>query len=135
LAVGLGLGSLVLTTLLLYRPAFALVVVAAIGVGTWELAAAVTKVGARPPLVPLLAGLAAMEALAWLRGPEALAVAFLLTGLAIMVWRLAEGPTRYLRDTATGVLIALYVPFLAGFAVLMAKPEGGARRGIAVMGG
>jgi phosphatidate cytidylyltransferase len=131
LAVGLGLGGLVLTTLFLYRPAFALVVVAAIGVGTWELASAVAKVEARPPLVPLLAGLAAMETLAWLRGPEALAVAFLLTGLAIMVWRLAEGPTGYLRDTATGVLIALYVPFLAGFAILMARPDDGAKRIIA----
>src|SRR5262249_35785777 len=113
LAVGLGLGAAVLVSVFLYRPAFVLVVVAAISVGTWELVGAVSKVQARPPLVPLLAGLAAMEALAWLRGPEALAVAFLLTGLAVMVWRLADGPVGYLRDTATGVLIALYVPFLA----------------------
>jgi phosphatidate cytidylyltransferase len=131
LAVGLGLAGLVLTTLFLYRPAFALVVVVAVAVGTWELATAVAKVEARPPVVPLLAGLAAMEALAWLRGPEALAVAFLLTGLAIMVWRLVDGPTGYLRDTATGVLIAMYVPFLAGFAILMAKPDDGAKRIIA----
>ncbi len=131
LAVGLGLAALVLVTLFLYRPAFALVVVAAIGIGTWELVGAVSKVEARPPLVPLLAGVAAMEALAWLRGPEALAVAFLLTGLAVMVWRLADGPTGYLRDTATAVLIAMYVPFLAGFAILMAKPDDGAKRVIA----
>ena len=131
LAVGLGLGGLVLATLFLYRPAFALVVVAAVTAGTWELAVAVAKVEARPPLIPLLAGVAAMEALAWLRGPEALAVAFLLTGLAVMVWRLVDGPTGYLRDTATGVLIAMYVPFLAGFAVLMTKPDDGAKRIVA----
>jgi phosphatidate cytidylyltransferase len=131
LAVGLGLGATVLVTVFLYRPAFVLVVVAAISVGTWELVGAVSKVDARPPLVPLLAGLAAMEALAWLRGPESLAVAFLLTGLAIMVWRLADGPVGYLRDTVTGVLIALYVPFLAGFAILMAHPPDGAVRIIA----
>ena len=131
LAVGLGLGATVLVTVFLYRPAFVLVVAAATGVGAWELVGAVSKVQARPPLVPLLAGLAAMEALAWLRGPEALAGAFLLTGLAIMVWRLADGPVGYLRDTATGVLIALYVPFLAGFAVLMAHPHDGATRIIA----
>jgi phosphatidate cytidylyltransferase len=131
LAVGLGLGGIILVTMFLYRPAFAMVVVVAIGIGTWELVGAVAKVEAHPPLIPLLAGLVAMEALAWLRGPEALAIAFLLTGLAVMVWRLADGPTGYLRDTATGVLIAMYVPFLAGFAILMAHPDDGAKRIIA----
>jgi phosphatidate cytidylyltransferase len=129
--VGLGLGGLVLTSLLVYRPAFALIVVIAVGLGCWELVGAVGKVNAHPPLIPLLAGLAAMETLAWLRGAEALALAFLLTGLAIMVWRLADGPENYLRDTATGLFIALYVPFLAGFAILLVHPHDGARRIIA----
>ena len=131
LAVGLGLGGLVLASLILYRPAFALIVVIAVGLGCWELVNAVGKVDAHPPLIPLLAGLAAMETLAWLRGAEALAIAFLLTGLAIMVWRLVDGPQGYLQDVATGVLIAMYAPFLAGFAILLAHPDDGAKRIIA----
>jgi phosphatidate cytidylyltransferase len=131
LAVGLGLGGLVLASLLLYRPAFALLVVLVVGIGCRELVLAVGKVDAHPPLIPLLAGLVAMETLAWVRGAEALALAFLLTGLAIMVWRLADGPEGYLRDTTTGVLIATYAPFLAGFAILLAHPDDGAKRIIA----
>jgi phosphatidate cytidylyltransferase len=128
LAVGLGLGAAIAATLLLYRPAFALLVMVAAGVGTWELAGAVGRSGVRPPLAPLLVGAGLMEVLAWFRGAEALGMTFLLTGLAVLVWRLPEGPTGYLRDTATGVLVAMYVPFLAGFAVLMARSGDGASR-------
>jgi phosphatidate cytidylyltransferase len=131
LSVGLGLGGVVLASLVLYRPAFALVVVVAVGLGCWELVGAVGKAGIHPPLVPILAGLAAMESLAWFRGAEALALAFLLTGLAIMVWRLTDGPEGYLRDTATGLFIAMYAPFLAGFAILLVHPDDGVKRIIA----
>jgi phosphatidate cytidylyltransferase len=131
LAVGLGLGGLVLASLFLYRPAFALIVVVAVGLGTWELTQAVGKAGAHPPLIPLLAGTVAMESLAWFRGAEALSMSFLLTGLAIMVWRLVDGPRGYLNDIATGVFIAMYAPFLAGFAILLAHPDDGAKRIIA----
>ena len=69
-----------------------------------------------------------MDLLAWFRGDAALTVAFLLTALACFVWRLADGPVGYLRDVSTSVFVALYVPFLAGFAVLLAVPDDGARR-------
>jgi phosphatidate cytidylyltransferase len=94
----------------------------------WELVGAVGKAGAHPPLLPLLAGTLAMDLLAWFRGDGALAVAFLLTALACLVWRLADGPVGYLRDVSMSVFVALYVPFLAGFAVLLAVPDDGARR-------
>src|SRR4029450_13852998 len=48
--------------------------------------------------------------------------------LAVLLWRLADGPADYLRDSAAGVLVALYVPLLAGFAVLSLVPEDGATR-------
>ena len=133
LMVGLGLGALVLTTLFLYRPAFVLLVIVSIAISTWELVIAASKVEARPPLVPLLVGTVLMDGLAWLRGAQALGIAFLLTGLAIMVWRLVDGPAGYLRDTATGVLIALYGPFLAGFGILLAQPADGAKRVLAYL--
>jgi phosphatidate cytidylyltransferase len=55
-------------------------------------------------------------------------VGFLLTVLAVVLWRLADGPGDYLRDAASGVLVALYVPFLAGFAVLLLVPDDGVAR-------
>jgi phosphatidate cytidylyltransferase len=84
-----------------------------------------------PPLVPLLVGAVVIEGLAWTRGPTGLVVGFLITALAVLLWRLGYGPTGYLKDAAAGVLVALYVPLLAGFAVLMLVPDDGATRVIA----
>jgi phosphatidate cytidylyltransferase len=48
--------------------------------------------------------------------------------LGVMMWRLSDGPDDYLRDMTAGVFAALYVPFLAGFAILMLLPDDGHRR-------
>ncbi|HEY6742097.1 MAG TPA: phosphatidate cytidylyltransferase, partial [Lapillicoccus sp.] len=128
IGVGVGLGALVLGTLFTVRFGFVVLLVVVICGAVWELVGAVGKAGAHPPLLPLLAGTVAMDLLAWFRGDGALAVAFLLTALACVVWRLADGPVGYLRDVSTAVFVALYVPLLAGFAVLLAVPDDGARR-------
>jgi phosphatidate cytidylyltransferase len=45
--------------------------------------------------------------------------------LAVLVWRLADGPAGYQPDVSAATLIAVYVPFLAGFAALLAaEPDG-----------
>jgi phosphatidate cytidylyltransferase len=128
IAVGLGLGGLILGTLFSYRPSFVGLVVAAILIGVYEVVKAISTVEARPPLIPLLVGAAAMDVTAWFRGPDGLVGALLLTVLGVAVWRLGDGASGYLRDTASGAFVALYVPFLAGFAVLLAHPDDGAAR-------
>src|SRR3954452_1588781 len=128
IGVGLGLGAVILASLLIWRPAVLVVVTAAILIAIVELSRALHAGGFRPPLVPVLVGALAMIALAWSRGPSGLMIAFLFTVLAVVLWRLAEGPTGYLRDTSTGVLVALYVPLLAGFAVLLLVPFDGVAR-------
>ena len=72
-----------------------------------------------------------MIGLAWTRGPTGLVAGFLITVLAVLLWRLADGPAGYLRDSAAGALVALYVPLLAGFAALLLAPDDGAGRVIA----
>jgi phosphatidate cytidylyltransferase len=134
IAVGTTLGVIVVLPLVLWRPAFLFVVVAAMGLGVWEMVRAVSRDdGARPPLVPLLAGTVAMTVLAWFAGPEAVTLALVLTVLATMVWRLADGPYRYQRDLLTAILIAVYVPFLGSFAVLLDRPSDGAARVIVML--
>ncbi|WP_448627383.1 phosphatidate cytidylyltransferase [Geodermatophilus sp. URMC 64] len=128
IGVGLGLGAVIVVSLLVYRPAFLLVLLAAVLVGVVELTRALQAGDFRPPLVPVVVGAVAMTALAWTRGPSGLVVGFLLTVLAVVLWRLGDGPGDYLRDTAAGVLVALYVPFLAGFAVLLLVPDDGVAR-------
>jgi phosphatidate cytidylyltransferase len=128
IGVGLGLGAVIVASLLVYRPAFLLVVVAAILVGIVELTRALEAGGARAPLPPVLVGAVAMLGLAWSRGTSGLVVAFLLTVLAVLLWRLGDGPEGYLRDASAGVLVVLYVPLLAGFAVLLLVPDDGVAR-------
>jgi phosphatidate cytidylyltransferase len=128
IGVGLGLGAVILASLLVYRPAFLVVLGVTVLLGIVELTRALRAGGFAPPLIPVLVGAVAMVALAWTRGAEGLAIAFLFTVLAVVLWRLGDGPVGYLRDTSSGVLVALYVPLLAGFAVLLLVPFDGAAR-------
>ena len=131
IGVGVALAAVIVASLLVWRPAFLGVVGVAILIAVFELSRAVRAGGFRPPLVPVLLGAVAMLALAWTRGPTGLVIAFLVTVLAILLWRLADGPDNYFPDTASGVLVALYVPLLAGFAVLLLVPDDGATRVLA----
>ena len=125
IAVSAGLAGMVVVSLWWYKIAFFCVVFAAAGIGVWEMARAMRSAGRRPPLPPLLLGSGAMIWLAWQGGVEALPYGLLGAVVAIVMWRLAEGAAGYQRDVTAAVLIAVYVPFLAGFAVLLAVPADG----------
>ncbi len=130
-AVGVGVALGLVVTVPLFSPArwlFVGVLMAAVAVGTVEVVRALRTLGARPPLVPLLVGGAAMVVLAYREGAEALLLALLLTVLACLVWRTVDAERGYLRDVAASALTASYVPFLAGFAALLAVPDDGPRR-------
>jgi phosphatidate cytidylyltransferase len=128
IVVGLALGGLVLGTLYTVKAAFLGVIVAAILVGLWELVRSLQQKEMRAPFVPLAAGTCCLLILAYTDGREAMTVAALLTGLSVVVWRLAEGARGLLADIAAGLMALAYVPFLAGFAALMLAPHDGARR-------
>jgi phosphatidate cytidylyltransferase len=131
IGVGVGLVAVIVASLLLWRPAFVAVLTVAVVVAVVELTRALRAGRFSPPLVPLLVGSLVMEGLAWSRGPSGLVVGFLLTALAVVLWRLGDGPAGYLNDAASGLLVALYVPLLAGFAVLLLLPDDGAARVLA----
>jgi phosphatidate cytidylyltransferase len=128
IAVGLGLAAVILACLFLYRPSFAYLVGAAVLYGTWELCQALAKARIRVTLVPLLVGGVVLLAAAWFRGPNGLVVGALVTFGGILAWRLADGAEGYLRDVSASTMLLLYVPTLAGFAVLLAHPSDGAGR-------
>jgi phosphatidate cytidylyltransferase len=131
IGVGAGLGALILLTLWLWRPGFLILVCVAVVYGLYELTTAIATVEARAPLIPLVVGAIAMDVAAWYRGTSGLVVGLLLTVVAVWVWRLGDGVVGYLRDVGAAVLCALYLPFLAGFAVLLAVPDDGAGRVVA----
>ena len=130
-AVAVGVGLAALVTVPLFSPArwgFVVVVVTAVLLGTVELVRALRRTGTRPPLLPLLVGGPAMVVAAYAGGAEALTAGLLATVLACLLWRLADPGGDYLRDVAGAAFTATYVPFLAGFAVLLAQPPDGPRR-------
>jgi phosphatidate cytidylyltransferase len=133
IAVGLGLGALVLVPLILWKPAFLAVIALAACVGIAEVARALKTTGVAPPLIPLLAGGLLTIGLTWYAGVDALVLGVVVTILAALVWRLADGPAALRRDLAASVLIAVYVPFLLGFAVLLVEPDDGAWRVVSAL--
>ncbi|NES16115.1 MULTISPECIES: phosphatidate cytidylyltransferase [Micromonospora] len=124
IGVGLALGAAIVVPLFFYLPAFLAVIAAAVAIGVWEMARAVRRSGAHPPLVPLIAGGVITVGLGWFAGPDALSLGLLVTVLGTMIWRLGDGPGNYQRDLTAATLIAVYVPFLGGFAAMLAAAPG-----------
>lgn len=129
IGVGVGLGAVVVLSLFLVKWLFTGVVVAAVAVGVWELTSRLSESKSiEVPLLPLVVGGGAMEVSAYLGGPRAVFVAFALTCLALLVWRMAKPPEDYLQDVTAGVFTAFYVPFLASFVMLLLAAHDGPRR-------
>lgn len=128
IGVGLALGAVIVISLFLYRPSFAVIVGLAALYGSYELAKAIASSGRRPSLVPILAGGVALLVAAWLRGPDGLVVAVLVAAVAVFIWRLADGAAGYLGDVTASLFVLLYVPTLAAFAVLSVHADDGAAR-------
>lgn len=122
IAVGVGMILVVLASLFVYRQAFVGVIAVAAGLGVWEMTRALKVTGARPPLIPLVAGGVLMTGLAWYGSTDALILGLLVTVLAALLWRLADGVAGLVRDLAAATLISVYVPFLLSFGVLLARP-------------
>ena len=125
IGVGVGLGALVIASLLLWRVSFLGILVVAIGIGAWEMWRALGTARIHVPIIPVLIGMVSMLVAAYTRGPELLVVTFGLTCVGILVWRVADGLDRAVGDVSGGLLIAFYPCFLGGFAsMLLAAPDG-----------
>lgn len=127
-AVGLGLGAVIIATLFLYRPSFAIVVGLAVAYGSFELSRSIATTGVHVSLAPVLVGGVASLVAAWARGPDGLVTGLLLSACGVLIWRTADGAAGFLRDAGASVLVLLYVPALAGFAVLSVHADDGAAR-------
>ncbi len=129
-AVGVGavLGGLVIASLFVRKEAFVVLATLAIVVAVWEMTEALAVRQIAVPLVPVAVGAVGMLVAAYAAGGQALAVCFALTSLGILVWRVAEGHEGAVRDVAGGLLVAAYVPLLAGFTMLLLSPHDGSWR-------
>ena len=135
IGVGVGLGALLLGTLFIRKEAFLVFAVVACGVGLWELERAVRTRDIRIPLLPLAVGTVGMLVSAYTAGIEALLVAFILTAGGVFVWRVLDGGgLPALRDATAGIFAAAYIPFLAGFVMIMLSADDGPWRVLTFIG-
>ncbi|MDQ0376699.1 phosphatidate cytidylyltransferase [Amycolatopsis thermophila] len=134
IGVGLLLGAAILVSLLTVRYLFIGIIAAAIAVGTYEFAQALQRAAKiRLALVPLLVGGQAMIWLAWPFGYRGALIAFALTVLACLLWRLPGGADGYLRDISASVFTAAYLPLFGAFAAMLVPPADGVGRVLAFL--
>jgi phosphatidate cytidylyltransferase len=128
IGVGVGLGVLIIATLLIRKESFAVVVALAVMVAIWELRSALRHADVRAPFVPTLVGSSVMMWAGYVHGPAGLTVAWALTCAAVVLWRAAGPPAGAGRDALGGIFIATYPTFLVGFAMLLLSVEDGVAR-------
>jgi phosphatidate cytidylyltransferase len=129
IAVGAGLGAVAIGSLYFVEVLFLAVVIAAVGVGVAELVQSFAARDINVPMIPVLAGMAAMVVGAYYGGPAWLVGIFAMTVLVLMMWRMFRGTEGYVRDTAATILVTVYPSLLAAFvALLLAHPLDGPDR-------
>ncbi len=125
-AVGLGLLGVVALTLLVRKEFFLVTVTVLLCIALWELDQAFARRGLRLPLVPLWIGTAGICVSTYQAGLEGLLVSLMLTIAAATVWRLVDGGgASAVRDSAAAAFATAYLPFLAGFLILILASENG----------
>ncbi len=120
--------ALIAGSLYFWKAAFVGVVTAAILLGVWEMRQALAEKGIALAIEPLLVGTVLMLVGAYIWGLPAMSTLLAVTAWALMLWRLRRGVDGFVRDTTAGVFTAVYLPFLAGFVMLLLKPDDGPLR-------
>ena len=126
IASGVVLGIAIIASLVFWKPAFMLIVVAAVLVAVWELGHAFATGEIRIAREPVMAGGVLMVLVAYFFGAPALVTATAVTALVTMLWRLRGGIAGYVMDTTAAVFTIMYVPFLGSFVALLLAEDRGA---------
>ncbi len=120
------LGIAIIASLVFWKPAFMLIVVAAVLVAVWELGHAFATGEIRITREPVMAGGVVMVLAAYFFGAPALVTATAVTALVSMLWRLRGGVAGYVMDATAAVFTIVYVPFLGAFVALLLSEDDGA---------
>lgn len=120
IGVGVGLGALALALLLAPTVLFLVFVMVVAIMAEVEMARALARIRIKLCLPPLWVGTIGMMLCAYLLGPEGLWAALLATLITCAIWRLSVGPSKFAtRDLLATCFVAIYLPFLASFVVIM----------------
>jgi phosphatidate cytidylyltransferase len=128
IAVSFFLLALIWFALAYQRAIFALVVTMAVVLGIRELNKAFTAVDIQIPLWSLTTAAVGLCASTWFGGISGLAVATAIAFPCLLVLLLPRGTANFVKTASASALALVYLPFLAGFLILMARPHNGLER-------
>lgn len=133
IGIGLGLGALLIVSLLIWKPLFIVFGGLLVGFTTFELASALRFAGRNVPRVASTVVALAIMPVAFFFHVEGLWLAVLAACVLITVYRIIElvrpshrtGTREVLLDVGAGAFVQVYVAFMAGFYVaLTGSPQG-----------
>ena len=128
IAVSISLIALVWFALAYQRAIFALLVTLAVVLGIRELNKAFTAVDIHIPLWSLTTAAVGLCAATWFGGISGLAVATAIAFPCLLVLLLPRGTVDFVKTASASALALVYLPFLAGFLILLARPSNGLER-------
>jgi phosphatidate cytidylyltransferase len=128
IVVSLSLVALIWFALAYQRAIFALLVTTAVVLGIRELNKAFTAVDIHIPLWSLTTAAVGLCASTWFGGISGLAVATAIAFPCLLVLLLPRGTANFVKTASASALALVYLPFLAGFLILLARPSNGLER-------
>jgi phosphatidate cytidylyltransferase len=131
IAVGVGLGALIVASLVFYKYLFAVLVTAAILVAVWELYNAFLHNDVRLARSPLYVVALVGPTLAYFFGVEAHMAVFGTFVVVALMWRIRRGTEGFVKDATGSLFVGFYLPFMVGFVMLMLREEDGVARIVA----
>ena len=124
---GVALGVAIIVSLVFWKPAFMLIVAAAVVVAIWEMHQGLKARDIDIPQEPLMLGGVVMVVVAYLFGTPALVTATAVTSLVTMLWLLRRGVAGYVQNATAAVFTLIYVPFLGSFVALLLSEDLGVK--------
>ncbi len=133
IGIGLAIGAIVVASLIVLKWVFVVFAFAVAALGTFEFGRALRAAGYRFDPVPQLLGAAVLIPAGFFLDIEVMWGALFAVVALIIVWRgVAQavardgrGAQEILRDIAVGVLVQVYVPFMAATAMILLRQDGG----------
>jgi phosphatidate cytidylyltransferase len=128
IVVSLSLIALVWFALAYHREVFAVVVAIAVLLGIREIVRAFSARGIYISVVSLAVGALALTYATWNGGAAGLAIATAIAIPLLLIQLLTKGPDGFVQSATATTFSLLYLPFLGGFLILLAKPSTGLER-------
>jgi phosphatidate cytidylyltransferase len=126
--VSLSLIALIWFALAYRREVFAVVVAVAVLLGIREIVRAFNVRGIYISVVSLALGAMVLTYATWNGGAAGLAIATAIAIPLLLIQLLTKGPDGFVQSATATTFSLLYLPFLGGFLILLAKPSTGLER-------